>query len=284
MSARWTLALWLLVARQVSAASPPSEAREAAREELLVGVVASSQSLDLAPLIDGRLEQVKVNLGERVQVGQVVASLESRMYQLELSMRQANLKAADAEHARALLLLEQAKKKLQREQKIRDLTAAEDVEKAENEVQLATVNVDMAKAKLAEAQAQAAIATENVEQTRIRAPFTGTVSELYLQPGTLVNRATPVLRLVREELRLRFAIPEALATTIRQGTEVRVWVKGLGTPVQGVVDRLSPELDPTSRHLRAEARLVISEAMRGRLPIGMVVDVGVVSKASPSGK
>lgn len=283
-TARWTLALWLLVAGQ-SSATPPSPGAQVVVEggprELLVGVVSSSQTIDLAPLIDGRLEQVKVSLGERVQAGQLVALLEARMLQLELSMRQASQKAAEAEQARAVLRLEQAKRQFQREQSLRDLTAAEAVEKAAHEVELARVDVELAKARLAEAQAQVAIAAERVEQTRIRAPFAGTVSELYLQPGTLMSRATPVVRLVREELRLRFAIPETLATTIRAGTEVQIRIKGVPMPVQGVVERLSPELVPESRHLRAEARLDIPEALRGRIPIGSVVDVELKPAARP---
>lgn len=280
VSARWPLALWLLLSAGAVPAAPPSSPvikPELSWAEPLVGVVASRQTLDLAPMTEGRLEQVKVSLGDRVEAGRVVAVLEARMLQLDLSMRQARVQAAEAEHSRSGLILQQAKRLLQREQRLRHVTAAEEVEKAEHAVQLAEVDVELAKARLAEAQAQVAIATENLEQTRIRAPFSGTVSELYLHPGMAVSRATPVLRLVREELLLRFAVPESLATSIRPGTEVKVRVTGLEAQVRAVVERLSPELSPTSRHMRAEARLVLTDELRGRLPIGLVVEVVAAS-------
>ena len=268
------------VAPPVSTESAPPVA-PAPRAAPLVGVIAASQTLDLAPLVEGRLDQVKAHLGDRVEAGQVVAILETRVWQLELTARQAQLQASEAEHARAVLQLEHAKQKSQRQQQIRSYAAGEEVETAEQGVQLATVDLNLAKAKLAEMKAQVAVATETLEQARIRAPFTGIVSEQYVQPGTLVNRATPILRLVREDLRLRFAVPQALATLLRPGSEVWVHVARLPQPLKGVVDRISPELDPSSRHLRAEARLELSPELRGRIPIGLVVDVSLPALTSP---
>jgi len=253
----------------------PSEHRpvqNVARTPSLVGVISATRSLDLLPQVEGRLEQLKVRLGDRVEAGQVVAVLDTRTRQFELSARQAQLKAAEAEHARFNILLQQAQQQLVREKRIRDYTAAEAVEKAEYAVGLAVADVELAKARHSAAQAEVAIATENLEQARIRAPFTGVVSEEYLQPGMMAGRATPIVRLVGEERLLRFAIPEALVGSVRRGDLVRIRVGGV-LPLQGAVERISPELDATSRHLKAEARLSVPDEARGLLPIGAVVPV-----------
>lgn len=286
-STRWALVLLGLSlgnssrAQVPQAPSPtPSSALETPRPSLLVGVVSAGRSLDVVPHGEGRLEQLKVRLGDRIEAGQVVALLEARTRQLELAARQAQLKAVTAEHSRFLILLRQARQAFEREQRIRDYTSTENLERAEHAVALAVADVELAQARLEAAQSELALAQENLEQARIRAPFTGVVSEQYLQPGMMVNRSTPILRLVAEERLLRFAIPEALLSSVSPGTELRVWVEGL-PPLKGAVERMSPELELSSRHLKAEARLEVPEALRARVPVGTMVQVELVFPGSP---
>jgi RND family efflux transporter MFP subunit len=280
---RGTLILLCLAFGNASAGvpepSPVEGPTQAAVRPVLVGVLAATRAVDLLPQVEGRLEQLKVRLGDRVEAGQVVALLDTRMRQLELASRQAGQKASEAEQARFVLLLQQAQRQLEREQRIREHTAAEVVEKAEHEVALAASDVELAKAKLAESQVQVSLALEALEQARIRAPFTGVVSEEYLQPGMMASRTTPILRLVSEERLLRFAIPEALVSSVRVGDAVRVQLEG-ASPIHGVVERLSPELDATSRHLKAEALLSLPPEVRARLPIGTLVPVELAGPAA----
>lgn len=238
-----------------------------------MGVVVAAQMLDLAPRVEGRLEALKVRLGDRVSAGQEVAVLEFQPLELELAARQANLHAAEAEQSRSTILLTQARQRLEREQRIREHSPAEAVEQAESQVALALADVELAKARVAEARARLDQATRDLAHTRVRAPFAGVVSVLFLQPGNMVGRTTPILRLVSEELRLRFAVPTALASTFRTGLEVHVRLEALEVTLTGVVDSISPELDPASRHLRAEARLDIPPTWRGRIPSGMLAQV-----------
>lgn len=251
------------------------------RSPALVGVIAAAQALDLLPQVEGRLEQLQVRLGEHVEAGQVIALLDTRTRQLELAARQAQLQAAEVEHTRSTLLLRQARQLLEREQRVRDYTAGEEVEKAENAVALAATDVALARARVSEAQAQVSLSRENLEQARIRAPFAGTVSEEYLQPGMLVGRTTPIVRLVGRERLLRFAIPEALAGSLRRGQPVRVHA-GAAQVLDGTLERISPELDTVSRHMKAEARLNATPEASERLPVGALVPVEL-GEPSPTG-
>jgi RND family efflux transporter MFP subunit len=257
-------------ARASEASSP---ALTASPPGALVGVVVASRTLDLAPKVEGRMEVLKVRLGERVSAGQEVAVLELEPFELELAARLANLKAAEADQAKNNLLLTQAQQRLEREKRIREYSAAEALETAETAVALALADLDLAKARTAEAKARYDLAASNLANARVRAPFSGVVSEVLLQPGVLVGRTTPLLRLVSDELRLRFAVPAAQSGNVRPGTEVRVRLEALDVTVTGTVDSISPELDPASRHLRAEAKLNVPAAQRGRIPTGLLAQV-----------
>ena len=69
----------------------------------LVGVVSAARALDLLPRGEGRLEELLVHLGERVEAGQLVARLETRTLELEVRSRQAQRQAAEAETKRTMI-------------------------------------------------------------------------------------------------------------------------------------------------------------------------------------
>ena len=259
----------------------PRPARLPVHVPSLTGVVGASRAVDLLPQEEGRLERLQVRLGERVEAGQVVALLDDRTRRLELAARQAQLAAAEVERTRCTLLLRQARQQLVREQRLRDYSAAEQVEKAEHAVALAATDVELARARASAVRAEVALAQEHLARAEVRAPFAGTVSEEYLQPGMMANGTTPILRLVGEERMLRLAIPEALAGLLRQGDPLRVRL-GDTLLVPGTLERLSPELDAVSRHLKAEARLELPPEARALLPVGLVVPVELGEAPPPS--
>lgn len=266
----WRLILLILLAASAASANPPLSTGKA---ESLVGVIFARQALDLVVEKEGRLRQLNHLLGERVEAGQVVAVLDTRTRQLEVTIRQATLNAAAAEQSRFAVLLLQARQKMERESRIKAFSAAETLETAETQVELALADLELAQSRVAEARAQLALAQQGLEDASIRAPFTGRVSDQYLQPGMLVSRVTPILRLVSDELRLRFFAPAAIADALPAGVKVRVWIDGVDMPLVAIVDRVSPEIDASSRHQKLEARLVIPDALRTRIRVGQVVQV-----------
>ncbi len=255
-----------------SAPESPLEAR-VRPASAIVGVVVASHVVDLSPQVEGRLETLKVRLGERVSAGQTLALLELQPFQLELAGRDAGVQVAEADESRALALVEQARRRMERERRILAFSAAEALETAENEVALAQADLARARGLLAEARVRQAQAARGLEQARIKALFTGIITEFYMQPGVLVSRATPILRLVSEELRLRLAVPESIAHTLRLGTRLRVRLETMNVELTAVVNHISPEIDTLSRHQKMEARLDIPESLRGRIPTGVLATV-----------
>jgi len=267
LSQSWVLGL-LLATQGAQAAS--GEGGSAAP---FVGVVVASQALDLTAQAEGRITRLDVRLGDHVTSGQVLAVLEQEPLQLEVNARQANLKAAQAELNRFQVLQQQAQQRLQREERIREHTSTEDYETAQTELALATANVELASARCAEAQARLELAQRSLENARVRAPFTGRVTERYQSLGSMVGRTTPVLRLVSDEVRLRFAMPESQGTQVQPGTVVQVLLPALGLKLEGKVESVAPEVDAASRHQKAEAKLTIPETLRDRVAVGLLAEV-----------
>ena len=138
------------------------------------GYVVARTKASVSSKVLGRLAWVGVTEGSQVTTNEVIARLESADYEAALLAANANVAQLDAQHV-------QAQRDLKRAQSLRaqDLVSDADLESAQTrvEVSLAQANAGRAQARLAEA---------TFENTRVRAPFTGTVLRKDAEVGEIV--------------------------------------------------------------------------------------------------
>jgi membrane fusion protein (multidrug efflux system) len=114
-----------------------------------------------------------------------------------------------------------------------------------------------ARASLAEAQAQLALAEKAVSDVVVAAPFEGTISGRHVSPGEFVQPATPVVTLVKvDPLRLQLAIPGIQAAQVEVGQTVTTSVDAYpGKAFTGSITSLNPVITPESRSFITEVRV-----------------------------
>jgi len=138
------------------------------------GYVVARTKASVSSKILGRLAWIGVTEGSQVRLNQIIARLESADYEAALLAANATVAQLDAQHV-------QAQRDLKRAQSLRqqNLVSDADLESAETkvEVSLAQANAARAQAKLAEA---------TLENTRVRAPFSGTVLRKDAEVGEIV--------------------------------------------------------------------------------------------------
>lgn len=141
------------------------------------GHVAAATRASVSSKGTGRLEWLGVQEGQKVQQGEVLARLESRDVQAQREQAAAALDASRANLLQGQAELKDAELALAR---TRDLAARHFI--SSSEVDTATARTDKAQAAVASLRAQIGVAQANlhsaevgVEQTLIRAPFTGVV-------------------------------------------------------------------------------------------------------------
>jgi RND family efflux transporter MFP subunit len=252
-----------------AAAPPPS----AAPAEYL-GVIVAEQAVDVAANLDGRLADVLVRIGDRVERDAPIATLDLRTLESDLAVARAEVKAARAMEAQAKLQLSDAQARLERSAKLGALIPAADLDAARHEQKLAATRLDSARAGVAEATARVAKLEVSRTDARVRAPFAGVVAARYLDPGALVHATTPIVRLISADtLRVRFAIPEDDARGLSAGTRVRARVPSAGITIAGTVESVAPEVDPAARMIFAEARLDPPAPPAAHPPAGVVARV-----------
>jgi RND family efflux transporter MFP subunit len=231
------------------------------------------QDVDLHAKVAGYIRRISVDVGDRVQAGQVLAVLEVPELEAEAQGAAASLERAKSAHAAAhfaYLRLKQASDARP------GLIAPQELDDA------------LARDKEAEAQVGISEATQKQQAalsdySRITAPFTGVVTRRYADTGALIQAGTssntqamPVVRLAEDDrLRLVLPVPESAVPQIHLGTEVQVRVQALDRTFQGRVARFSSDLDRQTRTMQTEIDVANPD---GRLVAGMyaetVLDLG----------
>ncbi len=138
------------------------------------GYVVARTKASVSSKILGRLAWVSITEGSRVREGEIIARLESADYEAALHAAEATAAQLDAQTI-------QAQRELKRAQSLRsqDLLSEAELENAQTKVEVATAqaNAGVAQVRLAQA---------NFENTRVRAPFTGTVLRKDAEVGEIV--------------------------------------------------------------------------------------------------
>lgn len=202
------------------------------RRSSLTGEIQASQSLMAAFPIGGRVTEVMVELGAKVEQGAALAQLDSIQQELAVRAAEAGLVTARADHVQAREEFDRAEALLTSgagTRAVRD--AAEDQLRA-------------AEGVLAQAEAELDRAKKALLDTVLRAPSSSTVIQRMIEPGQIIGAAQPALELALDNgLQAVFEISEAM---LIEGTPSAIELSRLSSPkdtFDGVVSEISPLVD-----------------------------------------
>lgn len=241
----------------------------------LTGQVEAQNEATYGFRIGGRMIERLVNVGDRVEPGQVLARLDPQDEQNALRSAQAALSAAQAN-------LSQTRNQYERQRQLlsRGFTPRAQYEQAERAFLAARSQVEDADARLKMAQ-------DRLDFTELRADSAGIVTTRRAEAGEVVQPGQPVIEVARQDGRDGvFEVPAALLTSLPSNPEVEVTlasdpaIKALGR-----VREVAPQADPVTRTFRVRVGLINPpEAMRlGSTVVGRVaVDNGKVIEVPAS--
>ncbi len=137
------------------------------------------QDIDIYAQVAGKIAQVCVTEGDRVRAGQTLFIIDQVPYKAALQTAEANVAAAEAGVATAQLTYDSRKELF-----TRNVVSKFDLSTAENALLTA-------RAQLAQAEAQAVNARNNLSYTVVTSPSEGVVGTLPYKVGALVGPSTP---------------------------------------------------------------------------------------------
>lgn len=214
---------------------------------------------ELAAAVQGRLLTVAFDVGDAVDKGDVLATVDPRTYRQRVRELEAAVARARAEVEKTKVTHRNLKAELARTEPLlkRQIVSAREVDALRAEVDAAKETVSVAEASVTEARARLANAREDLRETKLTAPFAGRIAARHVDPGTQVGPGNPVYRLVgAERTFLRIDVPETDAARIRKGNAVTIRGASLGgRALEGAVERIAPSVDPTTRTLQVDVRV-----------------------------
>jgi RND family efflux transporter MFP subunit len=237
--------------------------------------------------VSGYVSAIRVDIGDRVKAGDLIATLEVPELKDQLAAAAASEQRAETENAIAHLNY----------QRLADVNRSQPNLVAQQDLDDAQAKDSASAATVAVAKADAARYRALMDFTRIEAPFAGVVTKRFADLGSLIQAGTssgtmPLVELAEDDLlRLRFPVPEAETPLIHKDKTVQCTVDAIHRTFSGKIVRDEWAIDRSTRTMIAEVDVpnTDSELKAGMyativLPLQSATDVLAVPLQALSGE
>jgi len=193
-----------------------------------LGTLESPQMTALASEVSGVVTFLDIPEGTEVEKGRVLARVDSRQAQAQLSVAQSRYKNARETFER--------------------------VEALQADGLISRQELDDAAAKLDQEAGALEESRTSLTQTEIRAPFTGQLGLRQVSLGAFVTAGQALVRLTQTDpLRLVFSVPERDAGSVRRGQKIRGIAGDCTQLFETEVGVIDPSIDAATRTVRVQA-------------------------------
>ena len=258
------------------------------------GTVRARTSADISSRVMGYIRDVRVRPGDRVQAGQILASIDPR--EMDAAVRQAQAGELEAHSAtveadngiaaaQAQLALSRAT--FNRMKTLHEKTSISDQEFDEAQAKLrgAEASLQIAESKGKQLSAKIAQARQIVESASIArshgqvvAPFAGVITARAAEPGQLATPGMPLLTLEADAAyRLEANVEESMLREIRLGQRAKVALDAHGQVVDARIDEIVPAVNAQSRAFLVKASLPFTPNLRSGLFGRLLIERGARS-------
>lgn len=175
------------------------------------GVAQASQESRLSFKVAGTVKRIAVKVGDKVQVGQLIAELDPRDYELRVEEAEAALIQAQAQQRNAEANYERMRK------------LYENRNASRNDLDAARAAAESATAQVKTIEKRLELSKSQLSYTRLSAPATGSIATVECEVNENVRAGETVVQLSSgASIEVKIAVPEVLIYQIREGQRVTV--------------------------------------------------------------
>ena len=195
------------------------------------GTVEASKSISVYPETNGIITRINVSRGQKVSQGQLLAELDGSILQRNVAEIKTNLELANTlyEKQRRLWVEEKIGSEVQFLQAKNNKEALE--------TRLATLN-------------------QQLSMTKVRAPFSGVIDEIFPKEGEMGSTMQPIVRLVNlSDVYVSADVSEAYVGTITKGTPAMLEISSINKKLDTEVVQVGQFINPSNRTFKIEIAL-----------------------------
>ena len=228
------------------------------------GELRAKEHAEIASEVTGRVTEILIDEGVRVEAGAEVLTIDPERRTLERDSARAGV-------AEARESLEEAEREVKRLRNLRkkSVASATQLEQAETELK-------RARARLLAAQSKMGMMERALSDARVTAPFAGYIARRMVSRGEYVQQGTQLFELVSlDPIEVEFNVTEVESSRVALGQNVDVTMAPFpGETFVATVTFVSPTIDTRTRTLRVKAQL---DNAHGRFKPGLFakIDLGI---------
>jgi membrane fusion protein (multidrug efflux system) len=231
-----------------------------------VSTLRSSNLVELASQSTGRILELKVRQGDRVEPGQLLVVLDQAQLQAQLASDRAKLAEEEARAATA-------KTEMERYEYLAKQGASSD----QRRDQKRTAYIS-AKEQVAVAREKIKATEANLSYSNLRSPSAGVVSDVKVKVGDVIQQGQVFTSLVQnQELEARVEVPAVFSSRLALGQPVLLSAPGSDAVLnKGKVDSINPQINPNTQGLLV---IAVFDNPDGKLMNGQRLRTRVLIKA-----
>lgn len=252
---------------------------------LASGTVESDNLVSVGAQVSGQLKSLKVDLGDTVKAGQLVAEIDSLPQQNTLRTKTAALAAirAQKQAKEASLVLAELNYKRQTQMLRGDAASREDAETAEANLKVLRAEIAALDAQIEQARIAVDTAQLDLGYTKIASPIDGVVVAIVTKEGQTVNAnqtAPTIIKVARlDRMTIKVEISEADVIRVKPGQRVSFTI--LGEPdnrYPAVVKAIEPAPESIAKETTSTASTASSSSSTA------IYYIGILDVPNPDGK
>jgi RND family efflux transporter MFP subunit len=233
------------------------------------GYVIARTRASVSAKLAGRIADLKVSEGSYLKRGEVIARLENDDYRAQAAQAEAALLTSRADLTEAQAARDVAAKEAARLRSMRaqspGLVAEQDYDAAESRATQASARAEAGQARIQAAEASRNFARANLENTVIRAPFTGTVLRKEAEIGEVVapsvggglTRGAVVTMADLTTLEVEVDVNEAYIARVTKGQPAKITLDAYpDTSFRGAVRQVVPTADRQRATVQVKVSIV----------------------------
>jgi membrane fusion protein (multidrug efflux system) len=217
----------------------------------LVGSMAANESVEIKSEIDGVIEELNFDEGQKVKKGQILVAVDKGKLEASLAQAEANLKLAETTGKRYQSLIES------------QAISKQEFDQSQATLEAAKASADLVKAELKDA--------------TIEAPFDGVIGERLVSIGQFITKGSSITFLINQDpMKAEFRIPEKYLGQLKEKQNIEISIAAYPDEIfKGEVYFIDPQIDDLTRTALVKAVVPNSER---KLRVGMFANLQLIVK------
>lgn len=240
-------------------------------EILASGVIEAAQTANISTRVMGRITNIFVKTGDRVNKGQLLVSVWDEDIKARRGQADAMIAEAEASYATA----QKDYDRFNNLYKQQSATA--------KELDNVTLQFNSAKARVVAAKQMRSEVNANLSYSSLVAPFSGVVTQKLVEVGSIANPGMPILTIEQDEtFQVSASVAESDINNIHLGDVANIQIKSTGTSFDGKIIQIHPSSQFTGGQYIV--KISIPEKTKKDIYAGMFAGVSIHVKDAPQGK